>query len=53
MQDGNKALQNLTIQTVDMFQKGFEIREHSKSNTVQNLQKEESDDNFSMNDEDN
>lgn len=52
MQDGNKALQNLTIQTVDMFQKGFEIREHSKSNIVQNLQKEESD-NFSMNDEEN
>jgi len=53
MQDGNKALQNLTIQTVDMFQKGFEIKEHEASRAIPQPCRAQDSDNFSMNDEDN
>lgn len=47
MSDGNKALQNLLKQTVEMMQQGLEIR----SNSPERVTKVESD-NFSMNDDD-
>ena len=50
MQDGNKALKNLTMQTVEMLRQGLEIKSDSTNRVVQ--VKEPVSDNFSMNDED-